>query len=930
MANIELSPAQAIPVETQGVVPSQLPLDEVHIKTAELDSDTLGLVELGAQLEAAAQRVLKKGDSITVQTQLAISRDLVASAIVLGGEGALIKSILSYGPSAAGIGMFLGAAGAAIGQVISYKKATGKVAPIQIPEGYSVQCLRTNQKSMAFDDHEAVAFVHPREYRANERQTAGQARDRLRDALTVVEAAPTVTKVVLPASALREAQLPHRSGKPYSETVLDMKLDAWVKGQYKDSEMSVVLTSEAAKRLAEILQHTQQHPLLHRTVDALAERFPIVRLQLAEATDDNDRLVSLLHTLLRRTLDGELPGAQRERGHDGPTYYDRIASLLTQIDTTDKFDPLIMQRRAANYAPVETKRLSQMTGDDEQLMADLLDRLEARDYNDLQLVSVALRLAERRHKEGVTEAPVDTQSTQDDLLIGADPVVIHASSEKHPARNRLMWRSLGRIAAAGLAGSFMAHGIAIGINMLAIHLPKPPGVINEAGVTWRVDEHGMTADGYYTRVAYNHFNASTVEWDGKADFKWLEPLPTSLQDSNQTHLTVSGVTNSSDVNVAIREGTMLSAISAQTKKGQEIKRSVYIRSDGTRMVRVENQGEPYKLTYQLTPDAKRERAPFADRPLRVTDPHWHDIQPYSFPGRKKHSPHSTANYISNSFTYDASTKLRDKLAGTRTANEYLRTVYDGGRCDCIECATAAALLAESVQPRQKILLGTGYLNEDASEVGHSYLQASEAHAWLIDASGFIIDAAAKKTDQHSNVPVHKSVAEVDAQMKDGGWSNARKVAGDTAAKAATAANRGDHSPWRGLEDISLTLLGTLAAAGLYREARKRTITKGALTLARSGQWLASAVMVHPGKAVSAMAWHAYSNGQTPMPAYEAGQKMPSADNISTGVLQEIASGALRTNPQLTRHERRGTQRMAKLLLAERRRDTKIAPRKSRG
>jgi hypothetical protein len=939
MSDTELGPGQAMPIEAPEIAAAQLPLDEARIEITELDSDKLNLLELGAQLETVAQRVTKKSDGITAQTQLAVSHSLIPVAILVGGESALVGSVFSDSPNVASVGMFIGIVGAATGKAIADKKATGKVAPIQIPEGYSIQCLRANKTSLAFDAREAVAFVHPRKYEDDERQTTDQARDRLRDALTVIEAAPTVTKVVLPASALREAQLPHRSSKSYNETVLDMKLDAGVNGQYKDSEMSVVLTGKAAKRLAEALQHAQKHPLLH-TVDALAERFPSVRLQLAEAADDNELLVPLLHTLLRRTLDGELPGAQRERGHDGLTYYDRVAPLLTQTDTANKFDPLITQRQAANYAPVETKRLSQMTGDDEQLMADILDRLELRGYNDLQLVSVALRLAEHRHKERAAEPPADTQITETDLLVGADPTAIYINSESHPARSRLMWRSLGRIAAAGLAGSFMAQGVAIGINMLDIHLPKPPGVINEADVTWRVDEHGMTSVGYYTQVAYDHFDASTMQWDGKEGFKWVEPLPTALKDTNQEHLTISGITNSPDVDLPIRHGTLLSAISAQTEKGQEIKLSVHIRGDSTRTVHVENAGTPYKLSYELTPDAHRKRAPFADRALKVTDPSWNDLNPSSFPHDRKPSAYSTANYISDNFTYDASTSLRDQLSSKHTANDYLRTVYDGGRCDCIECATAAALLTESIQPGQTLLLGTGYLNNAAPENGHSYLKSSEAHAWLIDTNGFITDATAKKIDKNSNVPIHKTVAESDAQMKDGGWSTASKVADDTATKAATAANQDKHSPWRGLEGIALTGLGTLAAAGIWREARKRTITNAALTLMRSGQWLTSAAMVRPGKAVSAMAWHAYGSDKTPMPAYEteqrifltdniskavAEQRMPSVENISTDVLQEIARGALRLDPQLTRHERRGIQRMAKLLLAERRRDEKPAP-----
>ena len=917
------SPESVNPQHNPEVAPDsvavQLPLDEVRVEAMELDNDEADLLELGVQLESIAQDVIKNGDGITAQAQLDASGFLITPTVLLGGEIAIFGSVSQHSPNTVAAGTFAGMTAAAILQFVSDRKATKKIAPIQIPEGYSIQCLRANAASLAFDDREAVAFIHTRTYADNEQQSTGQARDRLRDALTVIEAAPTITKAVLPASALRAAHLPHHSSKTYQETLIDMHPDVKVDSPYKDSELSVVLSSAAAKRLAEVLQGAPKHSSLHHTIDALSERFPLASLQLAEAVDDNERLIPILHTLLRRTLDGELPSSQRERGHDGPIYYDRIVPLLIHTNTTDKFDPLIMQRRAADFAPVETKRLSQMTGDQELLLADLGERLESRSYTDLQLVSIALRLTERRGTEEA-EASTAVQEMPADPLVGSDPIAIRHNTENRPFKSKAMRRSLGRIATAGLVGVLVSQGLTVGLHALEAVRPQEPGVIFATDVVWRVDEHGIPAAGYYTQSTYNHYDTAALEWSGKtASIRIDDSLPTTLQNPQEKYLLVSGITNSSTVDLAIRQGTQLSAVSTRTESGQEIDHHVYTFHDNTINVKVENNREPYQLTYQLTPDDTYEQAPFADRTVSVTDADLSAVNPNVFPHYKGRSAYFPARYIADTFTYDASTGMRDKLNGTHTANEYLHTIYSTGRCDCVECATAAALLTERMQPGQKVLLGTGYLHRTESGTDHGYLDTSESHAWLIDSNGTIIDATAQKTDKDSNVPIHRPVANVDAEMRDGGWSNARKVADNTTASSATAANQNEHDPWDGLHDMALTGLGTLALAGLWHEARKRTLIHATSALLRNGQWLAAAAEVRPGKAASAMAWQAYGNSRTPMPSYQPGQTIPIVDNVATGTLQEIASGTLRTDPQLTRRERRGIRRMAKLLLVERRR-----------
>ena len=931
MSTIELPPEQLTPVQVPETATVQLPLDEVRPETEELDSDKPNLGELGAQLETVAQRVIKRGDAVTAKARLLISQVLWLPVAGFDAVDNSVNELLHYSSLSVRVGMYAGTVGVAIGQAIIDKGAIGKVAPIQIPDGYSVQCLRANEKSLAFDGHEAVAFVHSREYEGDKRQTTDQARDRLRDALTVIEAAPSITKVVLPASLVHEAQVHQRTSKEYGETLVDMNLETGLRSQYEDNETSVVLDREASKRLAEVLQHAHKHPLLNRTIDALAERFPLIQLQLAEDTGDNERLLPLLHTLLRRTLDGELPGAQRERGHENTTYYDRFEPLLTQIDTTNKFDPLIAQHRASNYAVAKTQRLSHMTGDNEHLMSDVLKRLESHGYSDLQLISVALRLAERRDKEKAAEALVGTRLVQANLVIGTDPIAIDIDkdSQYFPTRGRNLLRSLGNIAAAGLAGAFIAHGVAIGMDTYGTaQSSKPSGIINEASVPWRVDEHGMTSAGYYTQNTYDHFNALTVKWDGRDSIGSSEGLPTTLEDNVQAHLTVSGVTNSSDVDLLIRDGTQLGAISAQTKEGQELNLTLYIRGDNTRVVHVENGTTPYKLSYELTPDAYGRQAPFADRALKVTDPSWSDINPSQFPRTHRLGPIHTAALISNTLIYDNSTALRDKLNGEHTSNDYLHAVYDDGRCNCVECATAAALLSEKELPGEKLLLATGYGNVATPGVGHSYLASSEAHAWLVDPNGFILDATAKKIDKNSDVPRHTPTSVMDSLLKDGGWSAAARVADDTSVDAASAANQEKDAKQRhGLEGIALMGLGTLATASLWRELQKRTVTNGVLKLIRGGQRLVNAAIIPPDKAAFAMAWYAYSDGKTEMPTYKQGQSTPLTGNISTDALEKIAQGNLRAD-QLSLKELRGIQRLAKLVISERRRSEKSTSRKS--
>ncbi|HSX33789.1 MAG TPA: hypothetical protein VLF91_05645 [Candidatus Saccharimonadales bacterium] len=949
MSVSEQTPIQGDPRE---FVPDELPTAKAELEVIDVtvtDEELPArpsLAALGESLERIAERVHRRGDAVTNGSHVRV--DAVTSFLGSVGTLSLVAFQVRNGivPEVISVGL-----GASIRGIYTNVQA-GKPSHLEIDDGYTIQCLRADARSDRFGKKEVVAFIHARSYDPGESQTRTQAQARLGDVLAVLEHAPTVSKAVVPTHLLREAGLRRTPGEPlpFGEALETLKPRTPCVSVQKRQLSTVMLSRSELKELSQALEAEcgrrtlESQTVLNSILDAVAERFNLhVRVQ--EAAEDPERLVAFLHGLLPKALEGELPTvrniASKRKQIDGPQDEAELLSLINggkesvifHVDSKDQFNPLIIQRRP-NFTPLESHRLLALVGGVDQLLADLAVRLQTRGYSNLQLVSLALYMLGKTLEEKAA-LTADSNIPEVPELPGDRPVVIRAG-ELRPGQ-RIFWNYLGRsavrLAAASLAGSLLIQGIGLGKDVIKSEIGTHAASTsaNQDDIIWEVDEHGLSSVGHYAQTTYNHYDAARVTWDGKAPRAFVfDDIPLRIMNETRPNLVIHGITDASNIDLPILEGTQLVALEASTQSGQVLSTTIEERVDHTIDVQVSNGDAPYQLTYEVA------RVDWGGGQARAyTTPTITDAvppQPMGVPGAD--SVLTAGSYIQTHFTYDAGNALRDKLLQQHTVNDYLQTIYSGGRCDCVECTTAAILANyQATGQAPQFLPVSGYWQQHPSpdNQGVSYLYAAEEHAWVTDQDAHVLDFVASRQDANSHVPEEGTTAELASQV-DKAWQHVVSPADDSSVTAASGDDTAhtkttDRPAATASSDVKADLHGVqkgleaggvfLGLLGLWRLTTSRRLLRTARGVVRTGRFALAHAVIPEEMADSVMAWYAYSNHDRPF-QYVPDRATPIIDNIGNDKLHEIADGSLKEHDILRWYERLGVQAMAKVELLERR------------
>jgi hypothetical protein len=885
------------------------PLDgQALAATAEqLDSDRSDLEELRTQFDSVAHSVRKGDDEIVLQAYRRAS--LPANLGVLGAAIA--------GPLLAGSTMLLGLTNA--GEIGRSIVRTRMKKPVEIPDGYKLQCLKVHNEQVPLAEGEVVAAIHPRAYPAGEEEPYSLQKQRLADALTVATSSEHVDKIIIPLSVARRQMLPIRDGPYYGTTVRGMHAQT-ISVPYDEGERAVIIPRELASSFVELLQ-TDNDPMLTRVLAQLAERYPYFREALRPA---DRQLVRTLHNVLQPALVPELPSSERRRYHlnvDGNLFWiDQRGSLETKVIPADQYNPRITQRRPTQEQ-VMGVALRDMTGD--EAMYDIARKLATREYNDAELVRVALELLERR---GVEQQAAAAEAAVAATSAGGEPLAIVLSSEKQSNRWQHCAQYASRVVLAGvlLTSSIMlANAVAEGLdNDAAAHyVPPPPTVPDVFAIAPFASSEGEPAPdprGYWTNeLSYTYdksgkwFTTSLKSLDESMRVDVPEPM-----DESAPHVRVQTYGSDPELALPVREGMQVAAMYAYAKPDRILPVELFQKPDGLYVARVGGTpGEVYKLTYFLT-EGERIRV----HPTRQLDVPGNDnLNVYSMPGAL-FGAEAQAAHMAQHFAYEPLSLTRNRHVRSVTAGDYAAAVYGQEICNCLECNGAIAIAQEKLRPNQLMAVQGGYFYETKDKEGRGLITEREGHGWL-NVNGTTVDATPMATLKLT------MEAQEDSEAK---WGHAESFWGRQAEdprgadliapreeqKRLQIVEEEEPFPW---QKVLLPLGGMLLAAAVATELRTRALRNSVRAVATGSSWFWANRQIDVRDAVSLMAWESYADKRrNAMPAVGQGVETQTAPhNIPAATLQQIKNGGFSAAGELTAKQHRGLRRVAKLLLAER-------------
>lgn len=897
---------------------NRLITDEPIVSSAPEQTDVLGedptTVELGNELETLAQRV-REYDHLPFAPESIINTGISATALPLSFTGLLgIEALHDVRTTANIATLYITIRG--LSKIFKGKHRQ----PLHLPDGYTLQALRAKESAYC-DKNEVVVAVHPRVFPHGESEDASHTRTRFSQALEVCALAPSVDKVLVPELVLRKLGLPLIGKRPYKDIAqaivpTHIKLPA----QYEHAR-GVLIPQELCGELADMLQAGKQDPLLRRTIHSLAERFPLVRERLMSA-ETPEQLLPTIHTLLQRTVDAELPAAQRERYHDSlGNYHDERIPLVTSTDVRNPYEPRVIQRRTPNYATVEDQTLRELSGGDQSL-ADIVHNLRSNKYSNLQLLAVTFQLL-KQHKQSAEADRVEEQHSVDTLaapksVTGGDvPPVIEPEMSSRSVLKAAP-RVLARLALAGVVVASSLKLIDIGLEASGLGREIPPiSVGNVPPDIWKTDAHNMETTGYWTQTMSYYYDAKTG-WQtapAKGDKPTIRQYPTSITDTTVPHIDVSTITNEYAVALPLLEHTVLGSLAAYDKDGNTLPASASINTDGTIQAYVSNPTHAtYKLTYTLIGSSGTHL--HATRPLDVSGSTSEHSNRYPL---ARLGARAQASYMRHTFTYDANKAHERHLTSfLDTPDAFVDEIYQSRRCECERCNQAVAFTQAGIQSPTPTAYSQGFFKDEADSPD---FLPKNGHAWL-RVNWDIVDATPKKQDAES-VLSQEPPRSIFKQR----WDKQNHKLG-TIPPAGDKTYSADTIPIEilpntdisGLIEKAAFPLGGLAGAALaYLELRRRPLRRSIRALYEGTRWRSVARNINMGDALSFMAWHAYAQPDTPMPTRPMRITPAQPANFTTQTLQEIKAGNFRGRQHLRRHENRALRRMAKLLLTERNR-----------
>jgi hypothetical protein len=904
----------------QGVFGQEHPYSQFITNTSETETPEVlsnDIDEKSAQLETAVSKI-KKSNRDGLHHRHYLKHGVPAMKPILFGSVAGETALIASGRTGSVI-FVAGLQGAMVLESHTADRKAKQMSPMELDDGYTLQSFAA--KSPYDDTNEVLTAVHPRVYSEGEREQPQDTRRRLAEALTVIAGTKSIDRVLLPGSLARMVVggAPQRS---YKQTVADLTgRDLMI--PYDKSESCILLSRESVEHIAESLAGDQPDQL-GSILQALYRRFPSL-LEKQQAGDKTTQaLQKNVSMLLRRTLDAELPGAQRERYHDRHgNYYDQRTPLMNVVSSqTSPDDIQVAQHRLPTYESIEHKRLTKLLGivPWHEQPEQIAYKLQTNEYSDLQLIALTLHALDKVTDDKEAELhDEETATPTPDTSAAANVITLSEKKDKREIQQqslRFVRRVIGKAAVAATA--------MIGIGTLGLVVgaaasePKTVAAVaaprlnnnSKVGVgqqetdiypMWRVEAHGPQVSGYYASATAYDYNVRNADWEMPMGSNYraeLQKFPDRLPDQGADHITISGWIVDGGSTLPIRENTVLGAIRAKNAKGEPATIKVVRYPDGIYEVLSDPAAGELFVEYDLIPTT--EPTVHATGPVVVKNPASGPVLPRSIDAFRE------ADYTANEFTYDNTPLMQGILKRGSTASEVAKAVYQEQRCNCGVCATAVALIGSG--HGDHIAMTSGYNNQEDNPDG--FLSSKELHAWLTDERGRIIDATPYKFDSQSGPQLSMADSE---QRKI--WDYNMSVMQSEGEQQAEQENdeRKRQLFLYGLGIAAMGAAAMITGPAVYRFGKRRWEATGDMVRNHViEQSIGSADSI-----LRLLAWEAYGDTDKHNNPAWTGGKAIRPDNLPDDVLQRAQRGELKFQQHLSKAQNTSVNLLVRDILRNR-------------
>lgn len=886
---------------------SEKPLSTASENTELLDTD---LSKLGRSLEKQVRYIKRiKRDQLDASEYRGIS----APASALINIGSLSSAAITWGitgnyPASASAGVVL----AASLEIARPLVEDFRTAEIGLTDGFGMQSIRVNQAFEGLEGGDVVIAINPPSGFVGRETSALQTRRRLQEALIVASHATSADKILIPNSLLAATPFAGQASRVFSQFLANVK-GRELHTTVNNDELALLIPQDTARELSEKLTVPNIAELFNQVLVALREKFPAKADKLIYNSDTGE-LLPLFLDLLRREVMSEAASSRGRVKYHSPynmNYRDEMQPLVGSLDTAkSNYNPTVTVRNGKSWEMVESHSLRELTGASlwQETRSLMSEKLQTGAYTRLELLALGLQIMEELQniEEDAAGERVELQKAE---VSGSGVRKIQNKTEgltslyakKHVAQ------CVGRIV---LAASFLVPGAiflgdevkdlqrgrasavsaATGYNDLSPNLSVAPGPQVPVPL-WKVEAQTMSADGYYaaeTRYQLD-FTKNGPTWTNQegAEFWQKREFPTHLASYDVPHIRLSRWMSQHEFTIPVKTNTRLAAMRATNRSGNAVGFTLQQSVDGTYKVTFKSGQEgAVHLEYEIIPDD--DPGIYASRPLDVKAK-LSDISE-EIQNRAEQGVVAQAVGMRREFQYD-DTAFLHKITKQRNSNDFLQKAYDEKHCNCNVCSTTLAIAQSAVHPHQHLAVTAGFWSGNEAA---PYLLATEAHAWVTDAIGRVIEPQ----------PVALGNGMVlTRESLDAHWSQ----------QVVNATNTSERQKDSHPERLLLAMLG-LAAIGI--EARFGLGRRLATATALAGKSAVATQLISADEANRLLAYEAYGpkTGQPKMGNWSGTMK---EQNIPSEVLRRVAEKDAVLGKELSKLQRWSLAAQARVLLARR-------------
>ncbi len=394
--------------------------------------------------------------------------------------------------------------------------------------------------------------------------------------------------------------------------------------------------------------------------------------------------------------------------------------------------------------------------------------------------------------------------------------------------------------------------------------------------TWRLEEHGIDAAGYYPELKYYALN-NNFTWTNVESESVPLSFPTDIEPV-QPHITAAGYFSSDTADrlvLPIKEDTELGALQITEANGKTVPFKAYESEDGTTGVLFE---EPPQHTVKIEYDlVDSDDDPGATRTAIIIGLDKYNAQDTD----TTNSLLGVAENYAETFEYDNTELLDTLVQGADSPEEFYARSVQTRIANCATMATTLAIDQVHFDSNDKLAYTTGY------RASGRYLR--QPHAWLTNGNGMVIDGTPGVRGRSA---AEAGLTLIDEATEDKAWQQ------------RSAQFEADKLPRLPFEHVPTGMLGALAAGLALQRLRYS---------AQNFQRRLAARHLTEGQAHHIISHAAFGDSDEP-PLLGSQQAPLSLDSIPFEATILVAANPGKAGPYLTRAQRRGLRRHAKLIL----------------